>query len=124
VGKDIILGLKPHGQKVIEIHGITHHGLRDTVLRFTQDCTGKSEKLKTGRRLFGSGRDRGMALEGAQAVKPGGPRRRCSSAPTQIRWPGKNSLIPGRFSFMICREFLYEEVILVNRSLFFTPLKS
>ena len=29
VGKDIILGLEPHGQKVIEIKGITHHGLRE-----------------------------------------------------------------------------------------------
>ena len=37
---------------------------------------------------------------------------------------GKNLLIPGRFSFMIYGEFLYEEVILVNRPLFFTPLKS
>jgi hypothetical protein len=54
------------------------------------------------------------------APKPGG------DAPPrpQIRWPGKIYLIPGRFSSMIYAEFLYEEVILVHRSLFFTPLKS
>ncbi|MBU4355666.1 MAG: hypothetical protein KKD99_10060 [Proteobacteria bacterium] len=56
----------------------------------------------------------------AQARKPGG-----EALPLpQIRRPGKNFLIPGRFSSMIYAEFLYEEVILVHRSLFFTPLKS
>jgi hypothetical protein len=36
----------------------------------------------------------------------------------------KNLLIPGRFSFKIIGEIIFEEVILVNRPLFFTPLKS
>ena len=33
VGKEIILGQEPHGQKIIEINGTTHHGLRHKVLR-------------------------------------------------------------------------------------------
>jgi len=37
---------------------------------------------------------------------------------------GKNLLIPGGFSFMIFYEILRKEVILVYRSLWFTPLKS
>jgi hypothetical protein len=37
---------------------------------------------------------------------------------------GKNLLIPGRFFFIIWGEILDGEVILVHRSLFFTPLKS
>ena len=56
----------------------------------------------------------------AQERKPGGEARPLP----QIRWPEKYSLIPGRFSSMIYKEFLYEEVILVHRSLFFMPLKS
>jgi hypothetical protein len=56
----------------------------------------------------------------AQTPKPGGVARPLS----QIHGPGKNLLIPGRFSSMIYGEFLSEEVILVHRSLFFTPLKS
>jgi len=48
-----------------------------------------------------------------------------ASRPLQILGGLKrNSLIPGRFSFIIFREILYGEVILVHRSLFFTPLKS
>ena len=34
VGKNISLDLEPHGQKGIEIKGITHHGLRDMVQIF------------------------------------------------------------------------------------------
>jgi hypothetical protein len=56
----------------------------------------------------------------APAPKPGGEARPLP----QIRGPGKNLLIPDRFSSMIYGEFLPEEVILVHRSLFFTPLKS
>jgi hypothetical protein len=41
-----------------------------------------------------------------------------------VRAAGKNLLLPGRFSFIISQEIPGEEVILVNRSLFFTPLKS
>jgi hypothetical protein len=37
---------------------------------------------------------------------------------------GKNLLIPGGFSFMIFYEIMRKEVILVYRSLWFTPLKS
>jgi hypothetical protein len=37
---------------------------------------------------------------------------------------GKNLLIPGGFSFMIFDEIVIKEVILVYRSLWFTPLKS
>ncbi len=37
---------------------------------------------------------------------------------------GKNLLIPGGFSFMISYEIMRKEVILVYRSLWFTPLKS
>jgi hypothetical protein len=41
-----------------------------------------------------------------------------------VRATGKNLLLPGRFSFMIAKEIPGEEVILVNRPLKFTSLKS
>jgi hypothetical protein len=52
------------------------------------------------------------------------PNREVSFRPPTSAAVRKNLLIPGLFSSIILREISYEEVILVHRSLFFTPLKS
>ena len=88
--------------------------------RFFLDCTVKSGKMATGRRLFELRRPAARRVGGPGLKPPAATRRR----PPKSAGREKISLIPGRFSFIIYREFLYEEVILVHRSLFFTPLKS